>query len=57
VLLIADTLRARRFGFGREAVRSSAADRVMAAAAAAHGGAVQVNGRMVDRPVLLQGDE
>lgn len=73
-LLLADTLRARRFGFGAKlcihprqiavvhrgfapsAEQVAWAERVMAAAAAAGGGAVQVDGRMVDRPVLLQAE-
>lgn len=73
-LLLADTLRARRFGFGAKlcihprqvAVVHRAfapspeqvawAGRVVAAVRTAHGGAVQVDGRMVDRPVLLQAE-
>jgi citrate lyase subunit beta / citryl-CoA lyase len=72
--LAADTLRARRFGFGAKLCihpkqvavvhRSFApldeqvawAERVLAAIAASGGAAVQVDGRMVDRPVVLQAE-
>lgn len=70
--LEADTLRARRMGFGGKlcihpeqvgpvnrcfapsAAELSWASRVEQAAAAAEGGAVAVDGKMVDRPVLLR---
>jgi len=72
--LTADTLRARRFGFGAKlcihprqvavihrALAPSAqqvawAERVLAASRAAGGAVVQVDGRMVDRPVMLQAE-
>lgn len=71
----ADTLRARRMGFGgklcihprqvpvvNECFRPSAeevawAKRVLDAAAAAKGAAAAVDGRMVDRPVILRAEE
>ena len=71
-VLRADTLRAKRFGFGAKlcihpkqvalvnALLSPSeaeiawARRVLAAADAAQGGAVAVDGKMVDRPVLLR---
>jgi citrate lyase subunit beta/citryl-CoA lyase len=70
--LHADTLRARRFGFGAKlcihprqvasvnagfrptAVEVAWATRVLAAAREANGAAVAVDGKMVDRPVILR---
>lgn len=72
--LAADTLRARRFGFGAKLCihpkqiavvhrgfapapeQVAWAGRVVAASAAAQGAALQVDGKMVDRPVLLQAE-
>jgi citrate lyase subunit beta / citryl-CoA lyase len=70
----ADTLRARRLGFGGKmcihpkqvpvvnegftptAEEEAWATRVVAASAAAHGGATSVDGKMVDRPVLARAE-
>lgn len=74
-LLTAETLRARRFGFGgklcihprqvalvNQAYASTAeeiawARRVLEGAAAANGAAFAVDGKMVDRPVILKAQE
>ena len=73
-VLLADTLRGKRFGFGGKlcihpkqlstvhaAYRPSAAEiawaeRILAAALAAQGAAVAVDGKMVDKPVILKAE-
>jgi citrate lyase subunit beta/citryl-CoA lyase len=73
--LAAETLRARRFGFGgklcihprqvavvNQAYASTAeeiawARRVLEGAATANGAALAVDGKMVDRPVILKAQE
>ena len=74
-LIRADTLRAKRLGFGGKlcihprqlaavhagfapmADEVAWANRVVAAAAAADGAAVALDGKMVDRPVIFQAEE